>query len=98
SLPVAPARKLLQNCDGVTHDWKCSSHLVSNGVMVPGLFLLIASLLTSDAVPAPPAIPHEKGSVVVSGGGSAERWTAEWTMEPFSEQGRPAVRFTENGR
>ena len=54
--------------------------------MVPGLFLLIASLLTSDAVPAPPAIPHEKGSVVVSGGGSAERWTAEKAHDALLEE------------
>jgi hypothetical protein len=65
--------------------------------MIPGLFLVITAFLVSDAVPAPPSIPHEKGSIAVSSAGHSARWTAEWTMEPFSEQGRPAVRFTETG-
>jgi hypothetical protein len=68
--------------------------------MIPGLLILITAFLASDPVPAPPSIPHEKGSIFVSIGGSSgnsERWTAEWTMEPFSERGRPAVRFTETG-
>jgi hypothetical protein len=65
--------------------------------MIPGVFLFITALLASDTVQAPPSIPHEKGSIAVSGGGNSQRWTAEWTMEPFSEQGRPAVLFTETG-
>jgi hypothetical protein len=49
-------------------------------------------------ISAPPAIPHESGSIVVSDQHGAQRWTADWTMEPAVEAGRPAVRFTESGR
>jgi len=62
--------------------------------------LFMAWILTAaDTVGAPSAVPREKGSIVVSSGTPAKiRWTAEWTMEPSREQGRPAVRFTETGR
>jgi hypothetical protein len=60
---------------------------------------LVVAGAASDTVPAPSAIPRERGSiVVVAVDGRAQRWTAEWTMEPSREQGRPAVRFTETGR
>jgi hypothetical protein len=65
--------------------------------MIRGLFLLMTALLASDSVQAPPSIPVEKGSIAVSVGGSSERWAADWTMEPSTEQGRPAVHFTEDG-
>ena len=62
--------------------------------------LFMAWILTAaDTVEVPSAVPREKGSIVVSSGTPAKtRWTAEWTMEPSREQGRPAVRFTETGR
>jgi hypothetical protein len=50
------------------------------------------------AIPAPPTIPHEKGSIVVSAAGKSQRWTASWTMEPAQVNGRRAVHFTEVGR
>ncbi len=59
---------------------------------------LLAFLLAGSEVSAPQSIPHERGSIVVSDEHNAERWTAEWTMEPTLEGGRPAVRFTETGR
>lgn len=49
-------------------------------------------------ISAPPVIPRESGSIVVSDQHGAQRWTADWTMEPALEAGRPAIRFTENGR
>jgi hypothetical protein len=49
-------------------------------------------------IPAPPRIPREQGSIVVSDQHGVQRWTAEWTMEPTRESGKPAVRFTETGR
>jgi len=63
------------------------------------LSLFLALLLVEpDTVPAPKVIPREKGSIQVSGSGKSQRWTAEWTMEPATENGRPAVHFTEVGR
>jgi hypothetical protein len=49
-------------------------------------------------IPAPPAIPREKGSIIVGTAGKPQRWTAQWTMEPAQENGRRAVHFTESGR
>src|SRR5258708_1099450 len=96
--PQRRACKSLQNVIALKEEWNRPSHLVSKGVMSSFLFIMIASGLAGDAVPAPPTIPREKGTVAVSaGGGNAERWTADWTMEPFREQGRPALRFTEIG-
>jgi hypothetical protein len=55
-------------------------------------------VLALTIISAPPAIPREQGSIVVSDQHGAERWTAEWTMEPAREDSLPAVHFTENGR
>src|ERR1051326_2604363 len=60
--------------------------------------LIVCKAAVAETVPAPSAIPHEKGSIVVSTTAGAPRWTAEWTMEPYLQAGRPAVRFTEAGR
>ena len=60
--------------------------------------ILTLVLIEPDTVPAPKVIPREKGSIQVSGSGKAQRWTAEWTMEPATENGLPAVHFTEVGR
>jgi hypothetical protein len=61
------------------------------------LFTLML-LARPETVPAPPSIPDEKGSIVVSAAQGSQRWTADWTMEPSQENGRRAVRFTETGR
>jgi hypothetical protein len=61
-------------------------------------FILAAALMTPETISAPPSIPREKGSIVVSDEHQNQRWTAEWTMEPALENGRHAVRFTETGR
>src|SRR6516164_1014947 len=61
-------------------------------------FLVFAFVLAGmDGVPAPSSIPRESGSIVVAES-RQQRWTAEWTMEPAQENGRPAVHFTETGR
>jgi hypothetical protein len=64
------------------------------------IFSLILAfvLFEPDPVPAPKVIPREKGSIGVSNSGKTRRWTAEWTMEPATEKGLPAVHFTEVGR
>jgi hypothetical protein len=67
--------------------------------MTVHLNLLFAILLSSpDPIVAPPTIPREQGSIVVSDKDGNVRWTADWTMEPAREQGQRAVRFTETGR
>jgi len=60
--------------------------------------ILIFFLLSTDLIRAPQTIPHDKGRVVVSGKTGQRRWTADWTMEPFEQDGRKAVRFTEAGQ
>ena len=70
-------------------------------MIIPISFVLGLSLAAADMVPAPSTIPHQKGSIAVSEAGlqkgGGRRWVAEWTMEPSSEKGFPAVRFTEIG-
>jgi Protein of unknown function (DUF3108) len=63
-------------------------------IMPLALAILLAGM---GVIPAPPSIPHESGSIVVTAT-KQQRWTAEWTMEPAQENGRPAVHFTETGR
>ncbi len=60
--------------------------------------LLYPIVIGLTVISAPPVIPHESGSIVVSDQHGTQRWTADWTMEPALEAGRPAVRFTESGR
>jgi hypothetical protein len=60
--------------------------------------LFAIALIEPNTVPAPRVIPREKGSIQVSGVGKPQRWTAEWTMEPATDKGLPAVHFTEVGR
>jgi hypothetical protein len=66
--------------------------------MILAPFALLLLLFRTEKIDAPRTIPKESGSIVVTGSGKAERWTAEWTMEPALEGGRPAVHFTEVGR
>jgi hypothetical protein len=76
-----------------------SSQLVSKRTMRCALFaitFLLAAL--PETIPAPPNIPNERGSIVVSSSQNPKRWTADWTMEPSQENGRAVVRFTETGR
>jgi hypothetical protein len=47
---------------------------------------------------APPHIEDDKGSITVRDMNGRPRWLANWTMESYSLNGRPAVRFTETGR
>jgi Protein of unknown function (DUF3108) len=51
-----------------------------------------------DFLKAPEVITAESGSTVATDSNGKPRWSAEWTMEPASANGRPAVRFTEKGR
>ena len=64
--------------------------------MVAGAFVFL--LFLPSRIQAPAVIPNEKGSIVVSESGGKPRWTADWTMEPSSESGQPAVHFSEHGR
>ncbi len=59
---------------------------------------LVASFsVFAELVKAPQTIKKEKGSIAVTEKGKS-RWTADWTMEPLTVDGRAAVRFTEKGR
>jgi hypothetical protein len=60
-------------------------------------FLLICGLAFSELLKPPEIVPTEKGSVVVTEPNGRERWSAEWTMTPWTAGGRSAVRFTETG-
>jgi hypothetical protein len=67
-----------------------------------GLILIVATLLAPISVlaqiKAPGLIPNDHGAVSARTKDGAVRWTAEWTMEPWTVAGRRAVRFTESGR
>jgi hypothetical protein len=60
-------------------------------------FILGFGLAILSTLPAPATILRDRGSVIVSDKGGTQRWTAEWTMEPWRETGLSAVRFTEMG-
>jgi Protein of unknown function (DUF3108) len=66
--------------------------------MILAPFALLLLFFRFEKIDAPRTIPKESGSIAVAGSGKAQRWTAEWTMEPALESGRPAVHFTEVGR
>ena len=59
--------------------------------------LLLALMIASSQLKAPAAIPTDHGSVVTSTTKGEMRWTANWTMEPWTVNGKKAVRFTEKG-
>jgi hypothetical protein len=63
----------------------------------PAALLLILMIATSQ-LKAPAAIPNDHGTVVTSTVKGEIRWTANWTMEPWTAGGKKAVRFTENGK
>src|SRR5262245_42741324 len=61
--------------------------------------LILAILLVgADFIAAPPKIPTDSGSIVVSGNKEGIRWNAAWTMSPAEVQGKRAVHFTEQGQ
>ncbi|HET9129564.1 MAG TPA: hypothetical protein VFO86_01375, partial [Terriglobia bacterium] len=60
--------------------------------------LLLVLVLASSQLKAPMAIPTDHGTVVTSTTKGEMRWTANWTMEPWTVGGKKAVRFTENGK
>ena len=60
--------------------------------------LLLVLMIASSQLKAPAAIPTDHGTVVTSTTKGEMRWTANWTMEPWTVGGRKAVRFTENGK
>ena len=64
---------------------------------LPALIVLLA-VAPSELFKAPAEIHPEKGSVVVKDSSGKQRWTADWTVEPATNNGRRAVRFTENGK
>jgi hypothetical protein len=63
---------------------------------LPALVVLLA-FAPPELFKAPPEIHRERGSIVVKDSSGKQRWTADWTMEPATIDGRRAVRFTENG-
>jgi hypothetical protein len=54
-------------------------------------------LLLAAQIHAPHVIPKEHGAVTASTADGKPRWTANWTMEPWTSGGHRAVRFTETG-
>jgi hypothetical protein len=60
--------------------------------------VLISQAAFSELLKTPEFVPREKGAVVVSEANGSPRWSANWTMDPSTFNGRPAVRFTETGR
>lgn len=60
--------------------------------------LLLVLMLASTQLKAPAAIPTDHGTVVTSNTKGEMRWTANWTMEPWTVGGKKAVRFTESGK
>jgi hypothetical protein len=60
--------------------------------------LLLFLIITSAQLKAPAVIPANHGTVVTSTAKGEMRWTANWTMEPWTVGGKNAVRFTENGK
>jgi hypothetical protein len=66
--------------------------------MIRTATLLFAVVMAATQVKAPPVIPRDHGSVIASTTTGEMRWSADWTMEPWSVSGKNAVRFTENGR
>jgi Protein of unknown function (DUF3108) len=65
-------------------------------LMFTTIFLLVA--LSADLIKAPPSIPTDNGSVVVSDKKGGRRWMANWTMEPAVQNGKKVIRFTEHGQ
>jgi hypothetical protein len=55
-------------------------------------------MIASSQLKAPVTIPTDRGTVVTSTTKGEMRWTAHWTMEPWTVGGKKAVRFTENGK
>jgi len=66
--------------------------------MTPSAALLLFLLMAAAQLKAPSAIPTNHGTVVTSTVKGEQRWSANWTMEPWTVAGRKAVRFTENGK
>jgi hypothetical protein len=59
---------------------------------------LFASLLLAAQLKAPPALLTDHGSIRASTTKGTVRWTADWTMDPSSVNGKKAIRFTERGK
>jgi hypothetical protein len=66
--------------------------------MIQTVTLLIALVIAAAQLKAPPSIPSEHGTVVATTTKGTVRWSADWTMEPWTAAGKSAVRFTESGK
>jgi len=62
------------------------------------LLFFLFSFPAPESLKAPTHIENDKGSITVRDTNGKQRWSASWTMESSSLDGRPAVRFTETGR
>jgi hypothetical protein len=61
------------------------------------LAVLLAPAAESPALPPPPLGEGDHGSVVTYDKNGAVRWSARWTMDPVTREGRSLVQFTEQG-
>jgi hypothetical protein len=59
---------------------------------------LFLALVMAAQLKAPPVLPADHGAVMASTTKGIVRWSANWTMEPSSVDGKKAVRFTEKGK
>jgi hypothetical protein len=59
-------------------------------------FLILAILFWAQLAP-PAAADRESGAILARTKEGEQLWTNEWTMDKVVIDGRPAVRFTENG-
>jgi hypothetical protein len=71
-------------------------HRITVIALIVGCLIVVSRFAFSELLKAPDIVPKEKGSIIVTENGK-NRWTADWTMEPWEVDGRPAVRFTETG-
>lgn len=60
--------------------------------------LLLTLLVTGDLKTPPMSGNRERGSTIVRAKDGRERWKNVWTMERTTVDGKPVLRFTEEGR
>ena len=59
---------------------------------------ILLLMMAAAQLKAPAAVPSEHGTVETSTAKGEKRWTAEWTMSPWTIGERKAARFTETGK